>query len=53
MLGPFSSVPPPADEKGRKVARAVARPALVIIAVKLLLSVARAPLGGPPTRTLA
>lgn len=42
MLGPFLYTPPPADEKGRKVAWAVARPALVISAV-LLLSVALPP----------
>jgi hypothetical protein len=30
MLGPFRHTPPPADEKGRKAAWAVARVALIL-----------------------
>jgi hypothetical protein len=43
MLGPFFHTPPPADEKGRKVAWAVAWVALVMGVAVVLLSVVLPP----------
>ena len=44
MLGPFFHTPPPADEKGKKVAWSVAWAALLILGVAVvLLSVVLAP----------
>jgi hypothetical protein len=43
MLGPFFHTPPPDDEKGKKVAWAVAWLALVMGAVITLLSVVLPP----------
>ncbi len=43
MLGPFLRTPPPHDEKGKKVARAVAWLALIVGFVVVVLSVALPP----------
>jgi hypothetical protein len=43
MLGPFSHTPPPDDEEGKKVARAVAWATLVMGAVMMVLSVVLPP----------
>ncbi len=43
MLGPFLPNPPPADEKGKKVAWAVAWLALIMGVVVMLLSVVLPP----------
>ncbi len=39
MLGPFLHTPPPEDEKGTKIAWAVAWLALIMVVVVVLLSV--------------
>lgn len=46
MIGPFLHVPPPTDEKGKKVAWAVVWLALVIGVVMTLLSVVLSPFLG-------
>jgi hypothetical protein len=43
MLGPFSYTPPPDDEKGKKVAWAVAWATLAMGALMILLSVVLPP----------
>jgi len=43
MLGPFLHTPPPADDKGKKVAWVVAWLALVVGATMMLLSVMLTP----------
>jgi hypothetical protein len=43
MLGPFSHTPPPDDEKGKKVAWAVAWATLAMGAVMIVLSVVLPP----------
>jgi hypothetical protein len=43
MLGPFIHTPPPADEKGKTVAWAVAWVALVVGAAMMMLAVVLTP----------
>jgi hypothetical protein len=47
MLGPFFHTPPPADEKGKKVAWIIAWIALVMGVLLMLLSVLLLPLSFP------